>query len=170
MAVAAVPKVIKNFNLFVDGLGYAGLIDSVTLPDIELTVEDHRAGGMDSSIPLDMGMEAMEMSFEVAEHSRALFEQFGLQNQGAVALTFRSAMVDDVSVTPYVINVQGMFTQFSMGEVQNGQKNPLSITIKLRYFRLEQASVEVWEIDVLNMVRRIMGVDQLAGQRAALGL
>jgi hypothetical protein len=170
MATAAVPKVIKNFNLFVDGVGYAGLVDSVSLPDIELTVEDHRAGGMDGSIPLDLGMEPIEMSFELAEHSRRIFEQFGLQNQAAVALTFRSAMVDDDTVIPYVINARGMFTSASLGEVSNGQKNPLSVTIKLRYFRLEQASVELWEIDVLNMIRKIAGVDQLAAQRAAIGM
>ena len=38
------------------------------------------------------------------------------------------------------------------------------------YFRLVVDNVEKLEIDIENMIRRVNGVDQLAAERAALGL
>lgn len=33
------PKILKNFNVFVDGRGYAGKIDEVTLPKLTIKTE-----------------------------------------------------------------------------------------------------------------------------------
>ncbi len=48
------PKILKNFNAFVDGRGYAGRIDEISLPKLSIKTEEHRAGGMD--IPVAMVM------------------------------------------------------------------------------------------------------------------
>jgi P2 family phage contractile tail tube protein len=168
--MADIPKVIKNFNVFVDGRGFAGKVDEITLPDLELTIEEHRAGGMDGVAPLDMGQELMELEFVSAEHNSNLLKLWGLQSSNAARLTFRAAMVDDIEVIPYVVNVSGMFTIMSPGTIQNGQKSPLTATMNLRFYELLIGNEEIYHIDVVNMVRRVGGVDRLALQRAALGL
>ena len=37
------PKILKNFNVFVDGRGYAGKIDEITLPKLTIKTEEYRA-------------------------------------------------------------------------------------------------------------------------------
>ena len=32
-----IPKILKNFNLFIDGRGYAGRVEEVTLPKLNLS-------------------------------------------------------------------------------------------------------------------------------------
>ncbi|TIV06499.1 MAG: hypothetical protein E5W00_17830 [Mesorhizobium sp.] len=59
-------------------------------------------------------------------------------------------------------------TEFS--EWNPGTKSTKTLTYELDYFRYRQADVEYMEIDIINMVRRIGGVDQLATQRNAIGL
>jgi UDP-N-acetylmuramoyl-L-alanyl-D-glutamate--2,6-diaminopimelate ligase len=54
------PKILKNFNVFVDGRGYAGKIDEITLPKLTIKTEEYRAGGMDIPVSIDMGMEKLE--------------------------------------------------------------------------------------------------------------
>ena len=54
------PKILKNFNAFVDGRGYAGRIDEISLPKLSIKTEEHRAGGMDIPVAIDMGMEKLE--------------------------------------------------------------------------------------------------------------
>jgi len=49
------PKILKNFNVFVDGRGYAGKIDEITLPKLTIKTEEYRAGGM--------GMEKLEADY-----------------------------------------------------------------------------------------------------------
>ncbi|WP_410541965.1 phage major tail tube protein [Wolbachia endosymbiont (group A) of Portevinia maculata] len=62
------PKILKNFNVFVDGRGYAGKIDEITLPKLTIKTEEYRAGGMDIPINIDMGMEKLEADFTFAEY------------------------------------------------------------------------------------------------------
>lgn len=165
-----IPKVLKNFNLFVDGRGFAGLCDEVTLPELAITTVDHRAGGMDGVAKLDMGWEAMELGFKLAEHSPVVFRQLGLVNQAAVQVTFRAAMVNDSEVEAYVIHARGMYQSVNLGSTSLGDKQPLEATLALRYFRLSIGGEDYVEVDVDNMVRKIMGVDQLEAQRNALGM
>jgi P2 family phage contractile tail tube protein len=32
-----IPKILKNFNLYVDGRGYAGRVEEITLPKLTIT-------------------------------------------------------------------------------------------------------------------------------------
>ena len=96
--MAAVPKILKNFNLNVQGQGFAGLCDAVRLPDLRIKIDEHRAGGMDAPIPIDLGMEKIEIGFTMAEHNPMIFNQFGLQNGNAVTVNFYAALVDDSRV------------------------------------------------------------------------
>ncbi|GHT98386.1 hypothetical protein FACS1894126_3800 [Alphaproteobacteria bacterium] len=54
------PKILKNFNVFVDGRGYAGRVEEVSLPKLSLKTDEFLAGGMDAPIEIDLGMEKLE--------------------------------------------------------------------------------------------------------------
>ena len=86
------PKILRNFNVFVDGRGYAGKIDEVTLPKLTIKTDEYRAGGMDIPVNIDMGMEKLEADFTFAEYDSELFRLFGLINGNSVALTLRGGM------------------------------------------------------------------------------
>ena len=58
--MANVAEQCRNLNVFFNGVGWAGRVDSFQPPTIESTVEDYRGGGMDGPVPLRMGQEAME--------------------------------------------------------------------------------------------------------------
>lgn len=167
----ATPKVIKNFSLTVQGYGFLGLVTNVTLPTLSIVTDDHRAGGMDMPIKLDMGMEALEMSFEIVEQSPLILGQFGLNNQNAVTLIFRAAMQDDVTTVPYFIVARGMVTSVDMGSVATGDKNNMTVTLGIRYLKIVQNNLQVpiIEIDADNMIRKINGVDELQAERDAIG-
>ena len=63
-----IADVLKNMNLFVDGRGYAGVVDELTPPKLTMKTEEHRAGGMDAPVELDMGMEKLEASFSLKKY------------------------------------------------------------------------------------------------------
>lgn len=165
---SAVPRIIKNFALMIDGVGYAGIADSVTLPPLTIKGDDHRGGGMDAPVEIDMGMEKLELKFSMAEHSSSVMRGFGLQDGRAVSGQFRAAKVDDKTVQAYVATFRGRYHDVTPGEVKPGEKSPMTGTISLRYYRLECAGEQLIEIDIDNFIRRIGGVDVLAEQRAAI--
>jgi P2 family phage contractile tail tube protein len=166
------PRVLKNMNLLIDGSGYAGRVDEITLPVLTIKTEDHRAGGMDIPAELDMGMERLEASMIVSDFSPEIFRSFGLLDSGGVPITVRGATQrqGDATVTPVTVNMIGGWRSLDAGAWTAGAKNPLTINAALTYYKLTVDGEELVEIDAINMIRIINGVDQLAGQRQAIGL
>lgn len=66
----ALPKTLKNFDIFQDGVSFMGQTRSVTLPKLARKMEDFRAGGMDGTLKLDVGADAMEMNFSAGGYLR----------------------------------------------------------------------------------------------------
>jgi P2 family phage contractile tail tube protein len=164
------PKVLRGFNLFVDGKGYAGKVEELELPKLTLKTEEFRAGGMDAPVELDMGMEKLECSFTLGDLSTDAMKFFGLSHNQPVSLTFRGALgLGDESVVPVVVQAQGMMREQDLGTWKPGEKLQHKITVALKYYRYDQDGELIHEIDVENMVRTVNGVDQLAQTRSAIG-
>ena len=165
-----VPKVLKNFNLFVDGNGFAGLVEEVTLPKLTLKMADLYTGGMDAPIDLEMGMEKLECSFSLCEYNADVITQFGLRDGAQVSLVMRGGLDAEAGVVPVVVTLRGAWKDLDMGGWKPGEKAPLNANVTLRYYKLTIDSQDLIEVDVTNMVRVINGADQLADMRAAIGL
>jgi P2 family phage contractile tail tube protein len=165
-------RVLKNLNLFIDGVGYAGRVDELTLPTLTIKVEEHRAGGMDAPVSIDMGMEAMEAQFMISDHDPDLFTFFGRLDIEGVQVIARGATQAQGSadVTPVVVTMNGIWTAIDPGSWKPGDKNVISVTARPIYYKLEIGDQTQIEIDVTNMTRIIGGEDQLAAQREAIGL
>lgn len=165
-----IPKILKNFNLFVDGRGYVGRVEEVNPPKLTIKTEEFRGGGMDAPASIDMGMEKLEASFTLAEYDKEVLKQFGLISGNAVQVTIRGAMQDDVTTSPIVIKLRGMYTEMDMGKFGAGEKGTLACTLAARYYSLEMDGESLIEVDIDNMTRVIAGEDKMAAVRDALGL
>lgn len=165
-----IPKILKNFNAFVDGRGYAGRVDEITLPKLTVKTEEHRAGGMDVPVEIDMGMEKLEAELTFAEYDVELFRLFGLIDGNAVSLTLRGAIQADGEAEPIVINLRGSFREVDAGTWKAGDKATLKCMVAVRYYRLTINGDSVIEIDAENMIRIIGGEDQMATIRQAIGI
>lgn len=167
----AASDVRKNLNLFVDGKGFAGQIEEFNPPKLAIKVEEFRGGGMDSSIDLKMGLEKMECDFSLIQYSKDVLALFGLAAGNTVPLVAREALESfDGTVTPVVHTMRGRIREVDPGTSKSGEKTTLKFTMSLTYYKLQHGSTVVQEIDVQNMIHFVNGVDQLAAQRAALGI
>ena len=165
-----IPKILKNFNLFVDGRGYVGKCEEVNPPKLNIKAEEYRAGGMDAPISIDMGMEKLEASFMLSEYDKDILKQFGLISGNGVQVTLRGALQDDATTSPVIIKLSGMYTEMDMGKFASGEKGTLNCTIACRYYSLEIDGEQLIEIDVDNMTRIIGGVDKMTEIRDAIGV
>lgn len=172
MASTTPPRVLKNFNVFVNGKGFAGRVDECTLPEISIKTEEHRAGGMDGSIELDMGMETMSSKFTFSDPDPDLLKLVGLYGNNSTRITVRGSFVRDMdnSRVALVAELGGKFKKLSMGTWKGGDKAPQEYEMSVNYYKLSVGGVDTIEVDIENMVRMIGGVDQLAGIRADIGL
>lgn len=164
------PRHLRNFNVMIDGFGFAGRADEVTLPTLSLATEEHRAGGMDAPVDVDMGMELMELSVVISDYDESVISGFGLLGPG-VPITLRGAIQrQGEAAQPVVIKMLGGLKSREVGAFAVGAKQTTTLTYSLRKYSEAINGVEYVNVDIENMVRVINGVDQLASQRAALGL
>lgn len=163
-----IPRILSNFNLIVAGQGFAGLCDEIELPTLKPKLEQHRGGGMDAPLGMDVGMEEITCSFTMAEHNPVVLQTFGLVSGAAVDLSFRGAMMDGITVTALQVDVTGVYSEQSLGTMKAGEKALLKSSVQCRFYRLTVAGGVLHEVDIVNMTRVINGVDQLAEMRAAL--
>lgn len=169
--MSAASDILKHFQLFVDGVGFAGNADEVQLPSLSIVEEEFRAGGMDAPIGIDMGMEKLEASFTLPKFSKEVLGQFGLAEGSDTQLTVRASLESiDGTKTPVVVSMRGKIKSAEPSSFQAGQKASWAFTVSLRYYRYDQGGSIIHEIDVLNMKRVINGVDQLAQHRTNIGL
>ncbi|WP_264707919.1 phage major tail tube protein [Wolbachia endosymbiont (group B) of Agriphila straminella] len=166
------PKILKNFNVFVDGRGYAGRIDEISLPKLAIKTEEYRAGGMDIPVSIDMGMEKLEAELTFSEYDSELFRLFGLINNNAVSLTLRGGLQGsgNSEAESVVVNLRGLFKELDFGNWKAAEKATLKCIIAANYYKLTIDGRELIEIDAENMIRKIDGVDQMTSMRTALGI
>lgn len=166
------PRVLQQFKLFVDGAGYAGVVDRVEPPHLTHNTEEYRAGAMPGPVQLDMGLEAMTASFHFAEYNPDVIRLFGMYRLFDVPVTCRGAMrrQGEESVTQLVLRMRGGWNEVDPGEMQAGQRTQMQINMSCKYYQILVDGQEVAEVDVINMIYRMDGTDFYAGVRAALDM
>lgn len=170
MAATTLPRKLKKFTAWVDGTGYLGKVQELEPPKLSLKTEEYRAGGMDAPVEIDMGMEKLEANATFAEYSPELFEKFGVVEGKDVPFTFRGAIRANAEADEVILEMRGRIRELDTGTWKAGDDSTLKIAIALRYYKVTIAGEEVIEIDPVNMIRKIGGVDQLETERSALGI
>lgn len=166
------PRKLKHMNLFNDGTTYVGQIEEVVPPQLTRVMEEWRAGGMNAPIKTDQGMEALSMEWTCGGFMDEPLRQFGITQHDGVMLRFAgSYQRDDSSKTAAVeIVVRGRHETIDMGTAKTGDNSPFKVTTAVSYYKVTLDGEEIVEIDIINMIEKINGVDRLADHRAAIGI
>lgn len=165
----AYPRTIRNFNAFVDGRGYFGIVSAASLPQLQLNTSDFRGAGMDAPVPIDMGMQAMTAELTFKEWVPEIITTFGARER--FVLRPGAMGEEDFTADTYIATVGGRITMNDVGnDLTPGSDNLMKITMGVDYYRLEKDGQELLEIDIERGVRTIGGVDQMGELRSAMGL
>ena len=167
----ALPKKIKNFILFNEGNSYLGEVPEVQLPKLSRKTEDYRAGGMGGPVKLDFGMEGIELEWTAAGYLRDVFAQWGTLKHDGVMLRFTgAAQAEDEAVMAIEVIARGRHTEIDPGKSKAGDNTEIKIKTALSYYKLSIDGQAVIEIDLVNLVEVVDGVDRLQAIRQALGI
>ena len=166
-----IPQVLSNMNLFVDGVSFAGDVPTLTLPKLTQKTDDYQGGGMSAPIEFATGLEKLEAAWTTNGIRRESLKYFGLADQTACTAVFRGAFKGlKGAVTPVVVTLRGGIKEVDMGDWKPGDKAEIKHAMKVVYYKIEIDGRVMYEIDPLNMIQVVDGVDQLAAERSALGL
>lgn len=169
--MAGTNDVRKNLNLFVDGKGMAGELEEFTAPGLALLTEEWRGGGMDAAIDLNMGLEKLAASFSLISYSAHALALFGVAEGQTVPFIVRELLESHSGTKTGVVHtMRGKVLKIDPGTSKPGTMAPLKFELSLVYYKMEHGGKTIQEIDVVNMVHIVNGVDVKAQDRAILGM
>lgn len=166
-----IPQVLFNTNMFVDGVNFSGDVPELSLPKVTVKTEAYRAGGMDAEIDMDMGLEKLECSFSTNGVRKEAMKFFGLADGTAFNASFRGSFRGQKgSFVGVTATIRGMLKELDPGSWKPGDKAEFKYAVSVSYYKLEIDGSVIYELDPVNSVRAINGVDQLMQMRQQLGL
>lgn len=165
-------RTLKDMMLFNEGLSYLGDCKTVTLPTLTRKTEEFRGAGMSAPLMMDMGMEAMELSFSCSAPMRDVLRQWGTPTVDGVYLRFvgNYQQDDTAAVDTVEVIARGRHTELEMGDQETGEASEFNATFAVAYYKLVWNGRTEIEIDPINMIEIVGGIDRLAERRAALGI
>lgn len=166
------PRVLKDMMLFNEGFAYLGECASVTLPTLTRKMEEWRGAGMSAPVKLDMGMEALELEAAFGGPMRDILRQFGVTTVAGVYLRFAGSYQQDdtANVDQVEVIVRGRHEEIEMGEQKTGEVGEFKVKSALAYYKLVWNGRTEIELDPLNGIEIVGGVDRAADRRAAIGI
>jgi len=164
---------LKNSNLFHNGVSYAGKVAEVTIPKLARKFEGYRGGGMDGEIAIDMGHDGLiEFEWKAGGHITEVYTGFGAVTHDAELLRWVGAYQDDGTglYKTVEITVRGRHQEIDPGTGKPGEKSEETIKTIASYYKLTVDGAAIIEIDIPNLIFIVNGVDRLAELRAVLGI
>ncbi len=166
-----IPSKINMFNVYKDGSTLVGLSGEVTLPNFEALSETISGPGilgeLDDPTIGHFGAQELEVPFRNITE-----DTFGLMNpgddvnitlRGAIQVTSNTGTVDYVGMR---VVVRGKCKAFTPGTVKQGGAMGASVKLELSYNLIELDGNPMVELDKLNSVYKINGVDILEKARS----
>ncbi|MEE9946538.1 phage major tail tube protein [Pseudomonas sp. p106] len=170
----ALPRKLKNLNTFHDGVSYMGITKSVTLPVLGRKMEAYRGAGMNGPVKADLGFsdDGLQLEWKIGGVDDQVIKQFANQSASGLMIRFSGSYQrdDTAAVSTVEVVVRGRHETIDMGEAVSGEDTEHTITTTCSYYKLTIDGSVLVEIDLLNFIENVNGVDMLAAQRRAIGL
>lgn len=163
------PAKLKNFNLFFDGNQFKGIASEVVLPKLSRQMEEWQGAGMTGPVKVDMGLTLLEAEITLGGIVATALRAFG---SAGVLLRFQGGYQRDDSgaVDAVEVVMRGTVEEIDMGTAKRGEDTEHKLKMPLTYYKLVINGREEIEIDQINGVFIVDGVDVNADIRAAIGL
>jgi len=165
------PRRLKHFNVFHQGVSYFGDCEEIALPKVAVKLDDYAGAGMPGAVGIDTGqVENLEIEHTYGGLVFEIFKEFGITKIDGVLLRFAgSYQRDDTGEVDAVeITVRGRHAEMDPGKAKAGDKTEFKVKSRLSYYKLTINGKDMIEIDLVNFIFKVDGTDRLAEHRKAI--
>lgn len=166
------PRKLKDFNLFHNGISFAGQVPEITLPKLSRKMEEYIAGGMTGPVSVDFGNEAINFEWSAGGIVMDALKQYGAKSHSAVQLRFAGAYQEDDegAVSAVEVVVRGRYKEIDMGNAKRADDTTQKYTMPCSYYKLTMDGKELIELDFMNCIEKVDGASINESIRKAIGL
>lgn len=170
----ALPRKLKQMNVFLDGESYLGVAEEYTPAKLTKKFEKYRGAGMLGAVNINMGYDdgALDTEATFGGYVADLVRKSNTGRHDGVVLRFAGAMQRDDTgeVAALEITTRGRIEEIDRGTYKVGDNSQTKFKLVNTYYREVIDGVTVCEIDLVNMIDTANGEDMLADIRRAIGI
>jgi len=170
--MSSMPNTLRMMNVFLNGISFIGQVLELKLPKIAMKTQDWEGGGLLAPVKLLKGLEAIEIEHTYSAPIREIFADFGIEKHDASMLRFMGSYSEEGTGNDLAVEivVRGRHNELDPGDAKTGDNGNWKYKTDATYYKLTVQG-EVWlEIDTVNMIFVVMGVDRLASHRKNIGI
>ena len=165
---------VADANVYVNNTSTHGQASQVVCPQVEAIMNEYNSLGMIGTVELPAGFSAMEATITWTYPSNEVQAAFS-DPFTAVNLMVRSnkSVWNNGGLErdePVSIIMRGLPKQHSSGTFAGKDAVEVESALAVNYYKLEVDGTEILEIDVINNIFKVDGVDRLAQRRRNLGI
>ncbi|WP_242913486.1 phage major tail tube protein [Brevundimonas pishanensis] len=165
------PRKLKDMVVHGNGESFMGECKTFTRPPLEMEGEDYRGAGMIAPVKLFTGLAGLEVEHVYGGEIPALNATFAEHALDASQLRFTGAYQHgaDGAYDHVEITVRGRTFAIDAGGDEIGGDTEVTYKTTCVYYKQVRNGRVEFEIDVLNKVFIVAGVDRMAEERSILG-
>jgi P2 family phage contractile tail tube protein len=166
-----IPEKINDYNVYLNGTKMIGVAASATLPEVNMKTSTVAGVGVNGELdsPTIGQFESMEQEVQFNTLYSSAMEM--LNPLTTVNLTFRAAQQVYDKTGGYAFKglrvvEMGRVKKMNPGKVEKGEAMEATVTLELTYLMVEVDGTQLLEVDKLNGIYKVGGVDMLAGVKS----
>ncbi|GIW22891.1 MAG: bacteriophage protein [Candidatus Sericytochromatia bacterium] len=164
---------VFNARVYIDNIDFIAKAEEVDLPKVKFKFSDTKSLGIYAESELPTGLDKMEAKIKF----NSVYPDF----VGLAADPFKSRTViikapyqvwtnEGVSKTaPLKAEIKGFFKEYDTGKLKARDSSEAEATISVLHYKLEVDNKDIIEIDVLNNIYKVNGIDKLQDYRTVTG-
>ena len=165
----ALPRTLKDFNVFYNGNNFIGQCIEFHRPKLHLKLEDYSAAGV-GPVKINMGVGMLEAEHTYGGYMRDIVNDFGGKISGVLMRFAGAYQRDDTEEIDAVeIEMMGRHEEIDPGQAKAGKLTEVKVKTAITYYKESINGNKVVEIDLLNKIFFINGTDRWAEIRKAIG-
>lgn len=164
MATVKERQIWRDMNILVNGIGNLGVSKTLETPKIEfLTNERDGAIAVEDVIPL---LKPMSMKIGLNEYNKEVYAAVGKQFSETPTFFAKGSIVQGSTKIPVLITAKGKVKTLEDKIPDRGKEVEQTLEISIEAYSLEIDGVKKIDIDFVNMIAMIDGVDYYTELRA----
>lgn len=158
------PNELKDLNAYVAGFGYKGKVASFEEPVLAMETEEILYGGMLGAVEADRGLKAMQAVITMGSQETGLAREFGTASLTGTQIRLVGAYRADATSAPVSVEIYigGRFKEINFGTAERKKGVEHKYTCAVAYYRRVVNGADEIEIDMINGIFIVGGVDRYA--------
>lgn len=161
-------QMMKDINIFVDGIGHLGTSKEAKLPQVKFKKQTVERGGFEKEINTGT-LEKLEAEFTLSEYSPAVYAAMGAGIASGIGVNFtiKGSITQKGQHIPAIASLQGEI-EVDDGSWKANSEIERKIKMSVDRYMMEIDGKQAILLDTENMIAIIDGVDYLADLRAQI--